>query len=286
MVRLSITLSFILSLVAASSTRGDELYKASLDQSEWIFKGSEFLCELTHPVPRFGNIHFLAEAGEPLKMALESPWMNHFKGSLVFGTTPPPWQPSQKPEIIGMKNFATENTPITSGVLRLMEKLQKGEWAEINLHRPGHPLWKIRLSGVGFSDSYRTFNQCRVKLLPANFDQIRLSTLTYSSGRSQLTKDQREQLDTIIRYMKADPRVARVEIDGHTDRAGKPLSNRKISRLRAERVQDYLREEGIAESRIKIRFHGSRYPLNEGKTKEQQAKNRRVELRLVRLQNG
>ncbi|MGI9280151.1 MAG: OmpA family protein [Endozoicomonas sp.] len=263
-----------------------ELFKAALDESEWRFQGTPFLCELTHPVPRFGQIHFLAEAGESLKMAIESPWMRDFTGSLTFGTSPAPWQHDQRPEIIGMKNFVEQNAPITHGVLRLLEKVQSGHWAELNLQRPDHPLWKIRLSGVGFSEAYLPFNRCRTQLLPANFDQLRFTTVLYRSGKSILTKAQRKELDKIIRYMKKDPRVVRIEVDGHSDRIGTALKNRKISRLRAERIQNYLREEGISESRIVLRFHGSRYPLNNGSSKELRAKNRRVELRLVRLINS
>ncbi|KEQ16368.1 OmpA family protein [Endozoicomonas numazuensis] len=280
----SILILLITSILGAQAAHA-ELFKAELDESEWRFKSSPFLCELTHPVPRFGHIHFLAEAGEPLKMAIESPWMMDFSGSLTFGTSPAPWQHGQRPEIIGMKNFSELNAPITLGVLRLLEKIQSGHWAELNLQRPDHPLWKIKLSGVGFREPYLSFNRCRTQLLPANFDQLRFTTVLYRSGKSILTKAQRKELDKIIRYMKTDSRVARIEVDGHSDRLGTALGNRKISRLRAERIQDYMHEEGIAKSRIVIRFHGSRYPLNKGNTKELRAKNRRVELRLVRLIN-
>ncbi|WP_062262559.1 OmpA family protein [Endozoicomonas arenosclerae] len=279
------TLFLLLSVTLVASNSRAELFKAALDESEWRFKGSPFLCELTHPVPRFGQIHFLAEAGESLKMSIESAWMKDFQGSLTFGITPAPWQLTQKPEIIGMKNFAEQNAPITHGVLRLLEKIQNGHWAELNIQRPDHPLWKVRLSGVGFSEAYLPFNRCRTQLLPANFDQLRFTTVLYRSGKSVLTREQRKELDKVIEYMKTDPRVVRVEVDGHSDRVGTALGNRKISRLRAERIRNYMQEEGIEESRIVLRFHGSRYPLNKGTTKELRAKNRRVELRLVRLQN-
>jgi hypothetical protein len=180
-----------------------ELFSAQLDESEWRFEGSPFLCELTHPVPRFGDIHFLAEAGEPLKMSIESPWMGDFTGTLTFGTTPAPWQQERKPEIMGMKNFTEQNAPIQQGVLRLLEKVQSGHWAELNIQRPDHPIWKVRLSGVGFVEAYRPFNRCRTQLLPANFDQLRTTQLLYRSGKSVLTKEQRKSLDKIIRYMKA-----------------------------------------------------------------------------------
>lgn len=263
-----------------------ELFRAELDQSEWLFSGSPFLCELSHVVPRFGKVHFLAEAGEPLRLAVESAWMNDFTGSLTLTALPPPWDKTRKPVPIGSILLRKENRPVEKNVLQLMERMQEGYWAEVNLQRPEHAPWVIQLTGVGFGTTYRLFNQCRTALLPANFDQLRQSTLNYASGKTQLTEQQRDELESIVRYVLADPKVARIEIDGHTDRTGRPLTNRDVSERRANRVRDYFLERGVSKKRLAVRYHGSRYPLNSGKTNDMKAKNRRVDIRLVRLQNS
>ncbi len=89
-------------------------------------------------------------------------------------------------------------------------------------------------------------------------------------------------LDVALEYIKADPQVSRIELDGHSDNVGDRLSNRELSRQRVLAVQAYLVERGVDEDMISIRFHGERYPVANNNTREGREKNRRVTLRLER----
>lgn len=92
----------------------------------------------------------------------------------------------------------------------------------------------------------------------------------------------RARLDIVLQYMRADPSVNRIELDGHSDNSGNRLLNRDLSRRRALAVQDYLIANGVPEEQITLRFHGERYPVVANSSEANRAKNRRVTLRLER----
>ena len=90
------------------------------------------------------------------------------------------------------------------------------------------------------------------------------------------------KLDIILQFLKADPTVNRINLDGHSDNSGNRLSNRDLSRRRALAVMEYLKANGVPEAQITLRFHGERYPLVPNNSEANRAKNRRVSLQLER----
>jgi len=92
----------------------------------------------------------------------------------------------------------------------------------------------------------------------------------------------RAKLDIILQFLKADPSVNRIQLDGHSDNSGNRLTNRDLSRRRALAVEEYLIANGVPKEQITVRFHGERYPLVANNGPANRAKNRRVTLRLER----
>src|SRR5690606_19741683 len=128
----------------------------------------------------------------------------------------------------------------------------------------------------------KDFQACADGLLPMNIDQISRTAIGFPSGGAVLDARARQMLDVALEYIKADPQVSRIELDGHSDNVGDRLSNRELSRQRVLAVQAYLVERGVDEDMISIRFHGERYPVANNNTREGREKNRRVTLRLER----
>ena len=87
----------------------------------------------------------------------------------------------------------------------------------------------------------------------------------------------------MLEYMKADPTVNHIELDGHSDNSGNRLTNRDLSRRRALAVMEFFKANGILESQVTLRFHGERYPLAPNTSAANRAKNRRVAVRLERV---
>ena len=68
---------------------------------------------------------------------------------------------------------------------------------------------------------------------------------------------------------------------GHTDSVGNDAYNQKLSVKRAESVKAYLVSKGIEKNRVYTEGKGEKQPVADNKTKEGQAKNRRVEIQVV-----
>lgn len=67
-------------------------------------------------------------------------------------------------------------------------------------------------------------------------------------------------------------------IEGHTDNTGTDAINNPLSERRAMAVSSYLQSQGVAGSRMEVKSYGSSQPKYPNDTKENQAKNRRVEI--------
>jgi len=68
---------------------------------------------------------------------------------------------------------------------------------------------------------------------------------------------------------------------GHTDSVGTDAYNEKLSVQRSETVKAYLVSKGVEKNRIYTEGKGESSPVADNKTKEGQAKNRRVEIEVV-----
>ena len=68
---------------------------------------------------------------------------------------------------------------------------------------------------------------------------------------------------------------------GHTDAIGTDAYNQKLSVKRADAVKAYLVSKGIEKNRVYTEGKGEKQPVADNKTKEGQAKNRRVEIEVV-----
>lgn len=88
-----------------------------------------------------------------------------------------------------------------------------------------------------------------------------------------------KQLMKVSRLLSANAAYF-IEIDGHTDSVGSETYNLGLSKSRAEAVISFLQENGIAESRLKMRYYGSQVPAESNQTDEGRAQNRRVEFKL------
>jgi outer membrane protein OmpA-like peptidoglycan-associated protein len=68
-----------------------------------------------------------------------------------------------------------------------------------------------------------------------------------------------------------------IEIQGHTDNAGRPESNLALSDKRAQAVKDYLFSKGVETKRMNSHGYGDTVPVASNKTPKGRALNRRVE---------
>ena len=97
-----------------------------------------------------------------------------------------------------------------------------------------------------------------------------------------LPDEAKARLDELISQMKADPKGAFFEIEGHTDNVGPNEVNERIGLERAEAVKRYLYEHHqIPLHKINVISYGEAKPVAENKTKQGRAQNRRIVVRVL-----
>ncbi|TDP76455.1 OmpA family protein [Bradymonas sediminis] len=128
-----------------------------------------------------------------------------------------------------------------------------------------------------------TNNGCPIKRVVVTVKSIKISEkVFFALAKADIKRESYDLLDEIAQVMNDNPRIKKVEIQGHTDSSGRAAFNQKLSEDRAKSVYDYLVKKGVAEERLTSKGYGSTKPLvetPEGKkeSKEDAAKNRRVE---------
>ena len=104
-----------------------------------------------------------------------------------------------------------------------------------------------------------------------------LEGVNFDTDKADITPQSGAVLDKVAESLKAWPEV-KVEVGGHTDSSGSAAHNLELSNRRAESVKTYLVRKGVDPSRLTAKGHGQTQPVDENKTEEGKAKNRRVEL--------
>ncbi|WP_079202760.1 OmpA family protein [Pseudomonas sp. CC6-YY-74] len=262
-------------------------FQTRLEKVEWAVAGDQFECRLSQPITDFGAGIFVRRAGEQATFNLQVPerWLG--VGSATLLAAAAPWQPGRGDINLGAVRVGDGEMPFSSTqeqASRLLTGLLEGRSPLIR-HRTrqaGDSL-EVRLLPVRFRKAYNDYLACTAKLLPVNFEQIRQSHVGFPGGGVDLAPQAKAKLDIILSYLKADPSVNRIQLDGHADNSGNRLTNRDLSRRRALAVMEYLQANGVSVEQITLRFHGERYPLAPNNSEANRAKNRRVTMGLARV---
>ncbi len=276
-----VVLSLFVSLPAAAIT-----FQTRLEKVEWKVDGDIFECRLSQSITDFGSGEFVRRAGEraTFRLKAQEHWMG--TGSATLLAAAAPWQPGRGDINLGSVSVGSGGVPFNSSqeqAGRLLTGLMEGRSPLVrhSTRAGGEPV-EIRLLPTKFRQAYNDYLACTAKLLPVNFEQIQKSQVGFPGGGTALDDMARAKLDIILEYIKADPSVNHIELDGHSDNAGNRLTNRDLSRRRALAVMEYLKANGIPEAQIVMRFHGEQYPLVPNRGEANRAKNRRVAITLSR----
>jgi len=104
----------------------------------------------------------------------------------------------------------------------------------------------------------------------------------FAFGKTMLPDDAKSKLDQMVTRLKADPKGAFFEIEGHTDNVGDKVYNEKLGMERAEAVKRYLYEQHqIPLHKMNVISYGEEKPVAPNKNKEGRAQNRRVVIKVL-----
>ena len=104
----------------------------------------------------------------------------------------------------------------------------------------------------------------------------------FAFGKTMLPDDAKAKLDQMITRIKADPKGAFFEIEGHTDNVGDKMYNEKLGMERAEVVKRYLYEQHqIPLHKMNVISYGEDKPVAPNKDRAGRAQNRRVVIKVL-----
>lgn len=261
-------------------------FQAPLDATDWRLESSRFTCKLSQTIPDFGTATFEHNAGEELQFELRAARPALLGAVTQVTSEPPAWWAGRAPQALGVVEGGQRSSlRITSLMARdmlaslssgFMPTFSNGRWMGTS-----EPV-KVAISSANFGVAYDGYMGCVASLLPVNYRQVARSAVLFPSGQWRLSDATKVRLDMVALYVKNDPSVTTIYVDGHSDNLGRRLANRDLSRQRAEAVSRYLASAGISEEMITTRYHGERYPVVENRGEANRARNRRVTVRLER----
>lgn len=117
--------------------------------------------------------------------------------------------------------------------------------------------------------------------VPKRDEIITLSNIYFEYDRSDFMPRAVLQLNELLAFLQEHPTL-QIEIRGHTDEMGTPQYNQDLSMRRAGAVAWFLKKRGIDPARLSTVGFGATKPIESNDTAAGRAKNRRVEIKVIR----
>ncbi|MEM6830054.1 MAG: OmpA family protein [Bacteroidota bacterium] len=110
---------------------------------------------------------------------------------------------------------------------------------------------------------------------------IKLENLIFARSSPEIDKSSYEELNELADWMNKNPSVI-LQLEGHTDFRGNAIANMQLSQARVNAVKKYLVSKKVKKNRILTKAFGGSQPVSKDNTEEAKARNRRVEVRVIR----
>lgn len=120
-----------------------------------------------------------------------------------------------------------------------------------------------------------------LELSPIEINQaVKLNNLFFAFASAELSTESFPELRRLVRFLKDNHKV-KFEVQGHTDNIGSAERNMQLSQERAQKVADFLIENGIDKNRVVVKGFGMTIPFTSNNTEAGRQKNRRVEFKIL-----
>lgn len=275
-------------LVPVDYSGSYNFYLASIEDANWRVVSGPLGCTLSQEIPTYGKATFIHKPLQGLifNMTVLRPPKHTANARLISRT--PTWR--KKNEIdreLGTIPLIASDTPFTlhnGWARRLLLELERGmnpqfrysDWAD------GRDQVNVMLSSVNFMPAWELFQQCEQGLLNYVFDDVKKSVIQYRVNQRKPGKDALVRLKQLSVYIKLDPDIKRIKIDGYTDSKGFSRINLAVAKERIKLVKNYLIAQGVSNRLIHATAHNEKQAKFDNRTAEGRRKNRRVEINLLK----
>jgi outer membrane protein OmpA-like peptidoglycan-associated protein len=205
--------------------------------------------------------------------------------------------PKDAPVDVSVTDF--KNNVLQNEIIIFKSKINSREYqgltdenGKFSVRLPAGDVYEIFILGFKDSTSYNFLDipatqgnayyknpfKVDIQFLPSK--TFVLDNCNFETGKAALQPESFSVLDELVSYLnrKDDQRI---EIGGHTDNVGSAANNQKLSMGRATAVMEYLISKGISSDRLTAKGYGMTEPIEDNKTAEGRAQNRRTEVKIL-----
>ncbi|MGE3629686.1 MAG: OmpA family protein, partial [Sandaracinaceae bacterium] len=115
---------------------------------------------------------------------------------------------------------------------------------------------------------------------------IHFQNIEFAYDSAEILSQSFHILDAIAATLLGNPHITYVEVQGHADDRGADDYNIRLTRDRAASVVIGLLERGVPATLMRSNGYGERCPLREGTSEAARQANRRVEIQILRTEDG
>jgi len=272
-----------------------DLYVAHLEGSSWAQP-----INLGYPINTFANEFGLSVVGDGLTAFFSSDRDSISHRDIYTFSVPIEWRPSFLISVSGMVLNEITLQPIaaTITVVRpdgtvlqtVQADQQNGEYlvglpvkedVVFIVHQPGYLYYSQRIGLDSIHKESQVNWPIFLKPLKVGDSKI-LENIFFSFDSADITDDSEAEINELSRFMDAHPDIG-IDISGHTDNLGSEEYNANLSLNRANALRDRLISLGTPAHRIHAEGFGAKNPIADNTSESGRAKNRRIEIKVVKL---
>lgn len=280
-----ISATFILSF--SSVWAGSQFYGAAIADAKWRSSGTRLECRLSQVIPGYGKASFNHRALKSMEFRVSSNYKPRKSGQALVFINPPIWKRHANRKVLGRVPLSTKTDAIVvpeDWAYRMALELREGMeavWTHGDFS-DGQDIVTAKVMPISFESAWRDFQLCGDNLIDYGYSDVRFSTFYFGKKSMYLDFKERARLDKLAEYVSLDTDYQYIKINSHTDSRGVRGKNLAISKKRANVVKKYLVNKGVNPKRFIIVAKGEKKPRYNNRTQSGRAKNRRIEIRLVK----
>jgi OmpA-OmpF porin, OOP family len=124
------------------------------------------------------------------------------------------------------------------------------------------------------------------KVIIEGSDIVILEKIQFATNKSDILPKSMPIIEAVVATLKGHPEFWIVEVAGHADERASDEHNLRLTKARAASVMDALTQRGIDKARLVSQGYGEYCPLDDSSNPAAWEKNRRVEFKVVKTEDG